>query len=205
MIALLVTAALTLPLSLKSKKSVAKSLVFLQVSAVLIWLCSCFDLSKGEGATVVEFRINPTITAAAVAVIALLFALFLLQRKKGLSKKVLSKLPCALFIFEGAALLLFAAYMYFLFTPADKDNALNQLYALLHGSLSQSSGSAGAAFGNTAFNGSRAPGLGHGRVATSLPWMIFPQGSGTHTTHRKTPLSTPHTTNFCSFSAPAAF
>lgn len=194
MIALLVTAALTLPLSLKSKRSLAKALVFLQVSTVLIWLCNCFDLSKGEGTTVVQFCINAKLTIAAAAVIFLLLALLILQRKKGLSKKVLSKLPCALFIFEGAALLLLAAYMYFLFTPADKDNALNQLYALLHGSLSQSSGSGRGGIWKYSFlMGLERPVLGHGQGCYKLAMDDFSARVGyTYYTSRNASLDAAH-------------
>lgn len=194
MIALFVTAALTLPLSLKTKRSPAKAIIFLQTSAVLIWLCGCFDLSKGEGTTVVEFRINPTLTAAAVTAIALLFALFLLQRKKGLSKKMLSRLPAAMLIFEGAALLLFASYMYFLFTPADKDNALNQLYALLHGSLSQSSGSGRGGIWKYSFlMGLERPVLGHGQGCYKLAMDEFSARVGyTYYTSRNASLDAAH-------------
>lgn len=194
MIALLVTAALTLPLSLKSKRSLAKALVFLQVSTALIWLCNCFDLSKGEGTTVVQFCINAKLTIAAAAVIFLLLALLIMQRKKGLSKKVLSKLPCALFIFEGAALLLLAAYMYFLFTPADKDNALNQLYALLHGSLSQSSGSGRGGIWKYSFlMGLERPVLGHGQGCYKLAMDEFSARVGyTYYTLRNASLDAAH-------------
>lgn len=194
MIALLVTAALTIPLSLKSKRSLAKALVFLQTSTALIWLCNCFDLSKGEGTTVVQFCINAKLTIAAAAVIFLLLALLILQRKKGLSKKVLSKLPCALFIFEGAALLLFAAYMYFLFTPADKDNALNQLYALLHGSLSQSSGSGRGGIWKYSFlMGLERPVLGHGQGCYKLAMDDFSARVGyTYYTSRNASLDAAH-------------
>ncbi len=194
MIALLVTAALTLPLSLKSKRSLAKALVFLQTSTVLIWLCNCFDLSKGEGTTVVQFCINAKLTIAAAVVIFLLLALLILQRKKGLSKKVLSKLPCALFIFEGAALLLLAAYMYFLFTPADKDNALNQLYALLHGSLSQSSGSGRGGIWKYSFlMGLERPVLGHGQGCYKLAMDDFSARVGyTYYTSRNASLDAAH-------------
>lgn len=194
MIALLVTAALTIPLSLKSKRSLAKALVFLQTSTALIWLCNCFDLSKGEGTTVVQFCINAKLTIAAAAVIFLLLALLILQRKKGLSKKVLSKLPCALFIFEGAALLLLAAYMYFLFTPADKDNALNQLYALLHGSLSQSSGSGRGGIWKYSFlMGLERPVLGHGQGCYKLAMDDFSARVGyTYYTSRNASLDAAH-------------
>lgn len=194
MIALLVTAALTLPLSLKSKRSLAKVLVFLQTSTALIWLCNCFNLSKGEGTTVVQFCINAKLTIAAAAVIFLLLALLILQRKKGLSKKVLSKLPCALFIFEGAALLLLAAYMYFLFTPSDKDNALNQLYALLHGSLSQSSGSGRGGIWKYSFlMGLERPVLGHGQGCYKLAMDDFSARVGyTYYTSRNASLDAAH-------------
>lgn len=194
MIALLVTAALTLPLSLKSKRSLAKALVFLQMSTALIWLCNCFDLSKGEGTTVVQFCINAKLTIAAAVVIFLLLALLILQRKKGLSKKVLSKLPCALFIFEGAALLLLAAYMYFLFTPADRDNALNQLYALLHGSLSQSSGSGRGGIWKYSFlMGLERPVLGHGQGCYKLAMDNFSARVGyTYYTSRNASLDAAH-------------
>lgn len=194
MIALLVTAALTLPLSLKSKRSLSKALVFLQTSTALIWLCNCFDLSKGEGTTVVQFCINAKLTIAAAAVIFLLLALLILQRKKGLSKKVLSKLPCALFIFEGAVLLLLAAYMYFLFTPADKDNALNQLYALLHGSLSQSSGSGRGGIWKYSFlMGLERPVLGHGQGCYKLAMDDFSARVGyTYYTSRNASLDAAH-------------
>lgn len=194
MIALLVTAALTLPLSLKSKRSLAKVLVFLQTSTALIWLCNCFNLSKGEGTTVVQFCINAKLTIAAAAVIFLLLALLILQRKKGLSKKVLSKLPCALFIFEGAVLLLLAAYMYFLFTPADKDNALNQLYALLHGSLSQSSGSGRGGIWKYSFlMGLERPVLGHGQGCYKLAMDDFSARVGyTYYTSRNASLDAAH-------------
>ena len=194
MIALLVTAALTIPLSLKSKRSLAKALVFLQTSTALIWLCNCFNLSKGEGTTVVQFCINTKLTIAAAAVIFLLLALLILQRKKGLSKKVLSKLPCALFIFEGAALLLLAAYMYFLFTPSDKDNALNQLYALLHGSLSQSSGSGRGGIWKYSFlMGLERPVLGHGQGCYKLAMDDFSARVGyTYYTSRNASLDAAH-------------
>lgn len=194
MIALLVTAALTIPLSLKSKRSLAKALVFLQTSTALIWLCNCFNLSKGEGTTVVQFCINTKLTIAAAAVIFLLLALLILQRKKGLSKKVLSKLPCALFIFEGAALLLLAAYMYFLFTPSDKDNALNQLYALLHGSLSQSSGSGRGGIWKYSFlMGLECPVLGHGQGCYKLAMDDFSARVGyTYYTSRNASLDAAH-------------
>lgn len=194
MIALFVTAAMTLPLSLKSKRSLAKALVFLQTSAALIWLCDCFNLSKGEGTTVVDFRINARLTIAAVAVIALLFALILLQRKKGLSKKFISKLPRAVLIFEGAALLLFAAYMYFFFTPADTDNALNQLYALLHGSLSQSSGSGRGGIWKYSFlMGLERPVLGYGQGCYKLAMDDFSAKVGyTYYTSRNASLDAAH-------------
>lgn len=84
--------------------------------------------------------------------------------------------------------------MYFLFTPADKDNALNQLYALLHGSLSQSSGSGRGGIWKYSFlMGLERPVLGHGQGCYKLAMDDFSARVGyTYYTSRNASLDAAH-------------